>query len=151
MQTLQDRLGQAALLDTGQALSPSVARRLACDADLIPAVLGAKSQVLDVGRAKRQIPTALRTAVAIRDGGCTFPGCPRVPGRTEAHHVRHWADRGPTDYANLTLLCGYHHQLVHDQDWHIGRDAHGMAVFIPPPTIDPLQRPRRHHRYALRR
>jgi hypothetical protein len=148
--TLTERLGGATLLDTGQALSPETARRLACDADLIPAVLGAKGQVLDVGRAKRQIPTALRTAVAIRDGGCTFPACTRAPGSCEAHHIRHWSHGGPTDYQNLTLLCGRHHQLAHDQGWQITRDSHGLPLFTPPPTIDPLQRPRQHHRYPLR-
>jgi hypothetical protein len=148
--TLTERLGGATLLDTGQALSPETARRLACDADLIPAVLGTRGQILDVGRAKRQIPTALRTAVAIRDGGCTFPACTRAPGSCEAHHIRHWSHGGPTNYQNLTLLCGRHHQLAHDQGWQITRDNHGLPVFTPPPTIDPLQRPRQHHRYALR-
>jgi hypothetical protein len=150
MQTLTERLDRAGMLDTGQAMSPALARRLACDADLIPAVLGGKSQILDVGRTTRVIPTGLRAAVGIRDGGCTFPGCDRPPGRCHAHHITHWADGGPTDYENLTLVCSYHHHLVHDQHWQINHDDHGLPVFTPPPTIDPLQRPRQHHRYHLR-
>src|SRR5205085_10480197 len=64
-------------VDSGTALSPRTARRLACDAAIIPAVLAGPAQPLDVGRATRTIPTAIRRALVLRDGGCVFPGCQR--------------------------------------------------------------------------
>ncbi|WP_203918477.1 DUF222 domain-containing protein, partial [Rugosimonospora africana] len=46
---LREQTG-AATLDDGTVFSPAAARRLACDAGIIPAVLGGTGQVLDVGR-----------------------------------------------------------------------------------------------------
>jgi hypothetical protein len=121
-------------------LSAAQARRLACDAKIIPAVLGSESEVLDHGRAKRVVDPKLRRALHVRDRGCAFPGCRRPPKWTDAHHVRHWADGGPTDLDNLVLLCRQHHMLIHHSPWDVRID-HGIPVFIPPATVDPHRRP----------
>ena len=98
----------------GAVLGPDAARRLACDASLTRVVLGPESQPLDVGRRTRLIPPAVRTALVVRDRGCTYPGCDRGPQWTDAHHVQHWADGGSTSLDNLVLLCRQHHRTVHE-------------------------------------
>jgi len=99
-----------------QVLSPQSVRRLACDASIIPMVLGSQGQPLDVGRTKRLVTPALLAALWARDKGCTYPGCGRPPQWSEAHHVQHWADGGPTALTNLALLCAAHHTWVHQHD-----------------------------------
>jgi hypothetical protein len=84
-----------------------------------------------------------------RDHGCTFPGCDRPPRWCAGHHLKHWADGGPTNLDNLALLCGEHHRLIHDGDWQarLGNDHH--PEFIPPAHLDSTRRPRHnifHHR-----
>jgi hypothetical protein len=79
-------------------------RRWACDAEIVPVVLGSKSEPLDVGRLSRTVTDAIRRALNLRDGGCAFPGCSRRPRRCHAHHIRHWLDHGPTCLDNLVLL-----------------------------------------------
>jgi hypothetical protein len=101
------------LLDTGVTLSPAEVRRLACDAGIVPVVLGTDSLPLDVGRASRTVPAGMYRALVARDRGCVFPGCDRPPGWCHAHHVTHWVDGGPTALANLALLCAAHHTLIH--------------------------------------
>ena len=77
------------------------ARLQAAMALLPPALAGAPTQPLEVGRATRVVSAAQRTALAVRDGGCRFPGCDRPPAWCEAHHRRHWLHGGATDLANL--------------------------------------------------
>ncbi|MBP2340455.1 hypothetical protein JOF41_006633 [Saccharothrix coeruleofusca] len=148
-QTLRTGTGTARL-DGGGHLTAAQARRLACDAVVIPAVLGGRSEVLDLGRARRTVSLAQRRALHARDRGCAFPGCGRPARWCDAHHVRHWADGGPTDLDNLVLLCRRHHSEVHHHRWRI-RLTGGAAVFIPPRHIDPAQLPRQNllHRRAL--
>lgn len=99
-----------------ELLTAGTVRRLACDADLIPAVLGTKSELLDVGRRKRLVPPAIRLAAWLRDGGCTYPGC-TVPAQwCDAHHGIPWWEKGETTLLNTALLCGRHHTLVHDRE-----------------------------------
>ena len=100
----------------GQVLSPHSVRKLACDAAIIPMVLGSQGQPLDVGRTKRLVTPALLAALWARDKGCTYPSCGRPPQWADAHHVTHWADGGTTSLLNLALLCGYHHAWVHQRD-----------------------------------
>ncbi len=88
-------------------------RRYACDANLIPVVLGTGSAPLDVGRTKRLATREMRVALALRDRGCTFPGCDRPPGWCRAHHLLPWAAGGATTLDNLVLLCERHHTIVH--------------------------------------
>jgi HNH endonuclease len=83
--------------------------------DLLPPALGgAPSQPLDVGRASRVVTPAQRSALAVRDGGCVVPDCTRPLSWCEGHHLWHWADGGPTDLANLALVCRAHHRAVHE-------------------------------------
>ncbi len=91
-------------LPTGDRLSVAAVRRLACDAEIIPAVLGAESQVLDVGRSQRLVTTGIWNALVLRDRHCAFPGCSRLPIACDAHHIHHWADGGRTSLDNLILL-----------------------------------------------
>ena len=113
---LRDGLG-AATLDTGDDLSVSAVRRLACDAEVIPAVLGSLGEVLDVGRTQRLVTTAIWKALVLRDAHCRFPGCRRMPLACDAHHLKHWADGGDTSLDNLVLLCRAHHTLIHATPW----------------------------------
>jgi hypothetical protein len=92
----------AGTLDDGTVVSATTARRLACDAAVLPAVLGGAGQVLDVGRSRRLFTGPLRRALVLRDRGCAFPGCDRPPSWCEAHHLRHWAHGGPTSLAKVT-------------------------------------------------
>ena len=106
-------------------------RHLACDADLIPIVLGSTGQVLDLGRTKRLVTPTLRRALIARDGGCIFPGCALPATWTEAHHLLHWSDGGRTSLDNLVLLCSHHHHAIHTRRWQITGPAHR-------PTITPV-------------
>ena len=100
----------------GQVLSATEVRILACDAQIIPAVLGSKGEVLDLGRANRLITPGLRDYLIARDKGCTYPGCSAPPSWCDGHHIIHWARGGPTDRDNLALLCRHHHTVVHRHD-----------------------------------
>jgi hypothetical protein len=149
LDTLRSQLG-AAMLDDATPLDATTARRLACDAALLPAVLGSAGQVLDLGRERRLFTGPIRRALVLRDRGCAFPGCDRPPRWTDGHHITHWADGGPTNLTNAVLLCGYHHRLIHHSDWQIRiNPADGQPEFIPPAYIDPHQKPQR-NRYHRR-
>ena len=106
--------GAAATTETGTVLGAAEARRIACDTGVIPVVMGGPGEVLDVGRAKRTIPPAIRRALIARDQGCVWPGCKRAPIHCEGHHIEHWLDDGPTSLANTALLCHTHHQRLHE-------------------------------------
>jgi hypothetical protein len=137
---LIDGLG-VATLDTGGQLCAAEARCLACDATIIPMVLGSDSMPLDVGRHQRLATAALRDALGHRDNGCAFPACERPPRYCHAHHILSWLDGGDTSLRNMCLLCEYHHTIVHRQGWHIRLDGRGRPEFIPPKAIDPARRP----------
>ncbi len=139
-------------LEHGGPISAAQARVLACDAKIIPAVLGSPSQVLDIGTATRVFPAAIRRAITLRDKGCTWPGCDRPPAWTDAHHVRHWATgTAPTAYDNAVLLCRHHHTQIHYGHWAIHFHPDGTPEYTPPPWIDPHQTPRRNtHHHATR-
>jgi len=111
--TLTDAVRGAGTTLGGQVLSPETVRKLACDASIIPMVLGGKGQPLDVGRTRRLVTPALLAALWARDKGCTYPACGRPPQWSDAHHVQHWIDGGVTALFNLTLLCAHHHTYVH--------------------------------------
>ena len=114
------------------------ARRHTCDGSIARVVTAGRSEVLDVGRLTRTISPALRRALVVRDGGCTFPGCDQPHHRCEAHHVIHWANGGRTILINLTLLCAHHHRAVHEGGFRVRRLPSGELTFTRPDgsTID---------------
>ncbi len=136
---------RTATLDNGQRLSAQTARRMACDAQILPAVLGGAGQVLDAGRSRRLATGPLRRALVARDRGCAFADCDYPPRWCDAHHLTHWSDGGPTNLSNLVLLCRRHHRVIHDPDsgWRVRMGDDELPEFLPPPWTDPAQRPRR--------
>src|SRR3954451_18741223 len=100
------------VLQGGERLSVTAIRRLACDADLLPVLLGSRGQILDVGRSTRIISHYLWLALVTRDRHCAFPSCTRPPIACDAHHIKHWADGGVTALHNLVLLCRHHHTII---------------------------------------
>ncbi|MEV6718567.1 DUF222 domain-containing protein [Lentzea sp. NPDC051208] len=137
-----------ARLDNGEQIPMHQVRKIACDAAVIPMLLGTRSQVHDVGRKTRTINAGLRRILVARDKGCTFPGCTRPPSHCEAHHVRHWSNGGETNLANLALLCRRHHDLVHHSDWRLQMEG-GVPTFRPPAFVDPHRRPRHNPIHAV--
>ena len=159
LDTLTSGLGDVCLLGASgvDGLSAGHARRLACDARLVPMVLGTGSRPLDVGRAHRLFTPALRAALIERDQGCVVPGCTTTPAAFEAHHIVPWWASGATCLANGVLLCPFHHRLVEpdplqseESQWRVHLDAAtGLPWFTPPRHIDPARRPRQHQRHRL--
>ncbi|MEO8851837.1 MAG: DUF222 domain-containing protein, partial [Allobranchiibius sp.] len=122
----------------GDYLDPGTLRRLACDADLIPIVLGGGSEPLDVGRAKRLFTGGLRTAITHRDKHCTFPHCDRPPHWCDAHHVTPWWCGGATTLTNAALLCARHHTIVH-RDLLTAQVTTTSVTWNPQPGLMPKQ------------
>jgi hypothetical protein len=123
----------------GTPISPHTVRRLACDAGIIPMVLGSRGEVLDQGR-RVYLPTvAQRHAVAIRDRHCAFPGCRRPAKWTDVHHIVAFkpgaATGGKTDLDNLLLLCDKHHHMVHEGNWRLNGTAFDFDVYRPDGTL----------------
>ncbi|MEU4522314.1 DUF222 domain-containing protein [Amycolatopsis sp. NPDC024027] len=141
---LKTGVGTATLGDSG-SMTAAEARVHACDSMLIPAVLGDKSEPLHLGRLRRLISAGLRRALYLRDRGCAFPGCHRPPRHCQGHHVRHWADGGPTDLTNLVLMCAHHHRLLHRSGWEVRIAPDGLPEFLPPVFIDRRRKPRRNN------
>lgn len=119
----------AALLDDGTRISACEARRLACNAKVIPVVLGGDSMPLDVGRSRRLYDAYQRQSMAVRDRGCTAAGCDRPPSWTEAHHDHPWSHGGATDISNGRLLCAFHHRLAHNDSYSKTRLPDGSLRF----------------------
>ncbi|MET9021260.1 DUF222 domain-containing protein [Actinopolymorpha sp. NPDC004070] len=128
----------------GEPISVATIRRMACDANIIPVVLGGNGEVLDVGMADRFFTEAQRRALAVRDGShCHFPECQVPERRCVAHHMNPWDSFGPTDLANGVLLCKAHHTFVHHRGWQVRMGAHGHPEYIPPEWVDPQQKVQR--------
>jgi uncharacterized protein DUF222/HNH endonuclease len=106
-------------------------KRLTCDGSLITIVEDEHGTPLDVGRKRRTVTTALRRALWSCDRGCSFPGCQRTR-YVHAHHIRHWGNGGETRLENLTLLCTYHHALLHEGGFTIRDDERSGIYFRRP-------------------
>lgn len=112
---------------SGDVLSPGVVRRMACDAEIIPLVLGGSSEPLDVGRGKRLHTRAQRLALIARDRECTWAGCTIPASWCDVHHTIHWARGGHTSVDTGALLCPKHHTEVHDRDLSATVTARGVT------------------------
>jgi len=127
----------------GQPLSYSTLRRLGCDVNVTHILLTNEGMPLELGRTRRIVPAWLRRALAARDGGCTFPNCPKPAEWADAHHIEHWASGGETSLRNLVLLCPFHHRIVHREQWTVLMGSDGHPLFIPPYSVDPRRQARR--------
>jgi hypothetical protein len=129
----------------GTHVSAETSRRLACDASRVVMRHDADGRVIEVGARTRTIPPAIRRALHHRDRGCRFPGCGVSSG--QGHHIRHWAQGGPTTLSNLAMLCRPHHRAVHEEGYQMERRPDGELVFrrpdgrplpeVPPPPPVP--------------
>jgi hypothetical protein len=115
-ETLASGIGSADIQGYGP-ITAGAARRLACEYGIIPAVLGSDSEVLDLGVPNRLATAKQRFHIALRDGGCLFPGCDLPPMSCLPHHRIHHIDGGPTAEHNLDSFCSFHHHCVHEGGW----------------------------------
>ncbi|WP_405067552.1 HNH endonuclease [Kribbella sp. NBC_01510] len=135
-----DKLGH---LIYGDALSAATIRRLACDAHILPIVLGSDSQPLDVGTTVRLATGPIRKALIARDKGCVCCGAP--PIYCDAHHVKSWIDGGATKITNLVLLCKRCHRDLHAGHWTI-QITNGIVEVARPAWATPNPVPRDRYR-----
>jgi 5-methylcytosine-specific restriction endonuclease McrA len=144
-----DAPGQS-VLQGGTHVPAETSRRLACDASRVVMRHDADGRIVEVGARTRTIPPAIRRALHHRDHGCRFPGCGVSFG--QGHHLRHWAQGGPTTLSNLAMLCRRHHRAVHEEGYQVERQPDGELRFrrpdgrplpdVPPPSAilnDPVQ------------
>jgi 5-methylcytosine-specific restriction endonuclease McrA len=135
------------VLEGGTHVSAETSQRLACDASRVVMRHDGDGRVVEIGARTRTIPPALRRALQHRDQDCRFPGC---HGRfTQGHHLRHWAQGGPTTLSNLALLCRRHHRAVHEEGYQVARLPDGTLQFrrpdgralpdVPPPAPVPAE------------
>jgi hypothetical protein len=150
LDVLTGRRRGTGITPAGDVLTPDTARRLACDAERVPAVLGGHGELLDQGRATRLFTRGQVRHLWLRDRGCTFPGCSKPPAWTDAHHLVHWVDGGRSDTSNAALLCRAHHTVVHRHryagkvvdgdtgprvEWDLVTDSYDRAP--SPPGVEP--------------
>jgi hypothetical protein len=133
------------VLEGGTHVAAETTRRLACDASRVVMRHDPAGHVVEVGARTRTIPPALRRALHHRDRGCRFPGCGVSFG--QGHHIRHWAQGGPTTLSNLAMLCRRHHRAIHEEGYQVERQPDGELRFwrpdgrllanVPPPPAIP--------------
>src|SRR5213596_3381844 len=124
-----DAPGQSVVED-GAYVPAETSQRLACDASRVVMRHDADGRITEVGARTRTIPTALRRVLQHRDRGCRFPGCGLPFG--QGHHIRHWANGGPTTLSNLAMLCRRHHRAVHEDGYQVERLPDGELQFRRP-------------------
>ena len=129
--TMENLLGEntPAMLDTGERLTAALARKLACEANIIPIVLGGKSEILDQGRAKRFHTKAQRIAITHRDKHCTADGCDWPAAMCHVHHNQPWSKGGKTIVQDGRLLCPRHHTYAHNPKYEMKTIPNGRVIF----------------------
>ena len=143
LDALRGRTDEMGLTDAGVELPPHIVRRLACDAEVIPMILGSPGGPADVGRSARTVSLRLRRLLIARDRHCQWPGCAEPPSRCDAHHVHHWIDGGPTDLDNLVLLCHRHHHHLHQHSHKMVPQPDGTWTTTHTCEPEPTTRPQR--------
>jgi hypothetical protein len=150
---------------SGVPLPVTTARRMLCDAAILPVVLGGDGQVLDAGSTRRLATRAQRRSLRAMYRTCGWPGCAVRFDHCEIHHTRTWRAHERTDLADLVPICGEHHHQIHDLGWHLALDdERAVTLYAPDGTIveqrpfTPIgpcpSRPRRpdpHTQHVLRR
>ncbi len=135
--------------DDPATIPAGVVHQHTCTVGVVPVTIDRAGRPLDVGREQRLYTPRQRIALAVRDGGCRWPGCDRPPAYCEAHHIDEWEkDHGRTDLDRGILLCRFHHMQLHTRGWHITRDSgEDFALHDPGGRTLPM-RPRIELRYT---
>jgi len=121
LDTLRDQANRAGWAETGDHFSATALRQAACEAGLIPAVLGSHGRVLDLGHKTRLFTKAQRLALLIERHTCEITGCDTPAHLCHAHHQTPWAHGGTTNVTNARLVCPKHHRDLHQ---HPNRTPH---------------------------
>ena len=129
LETLTRGIGAARIAGVDGSISAGTARRLSAQAGIIPAVLGGKSKVRDLGRKRRFHSVSQRIAMALEQGGCTAEGCDWPPGLCHAHHEVRWSLGGGTSVENGRLPCPRHHARAHDPRYQMTKLPGGKVAF----------------------
>jgi Domain of unknown function (DUF222)/HNH endonuclease len=122
----------AAELEWAQPIPAETARRIACDAAITPIFNATRSESPQPAPTSRVISGPIHRTLKALDKGCRFPGCDYPADWTDAHHIKHWADGGPSTLPNLVLLCRRHHRRVHEEGWTIELEENRELVAYPP-------------------
>jgi hypothetical protein len=138
LEDLRNGTGVGWLDDVAEPVSAQTIQQMACDSGYATILLGDQGEVLHLGLVERFFSTAQRKALAVRDGGCVWPGCHAPPSWCDAHHVQFYEHDGPTDISNGALLCGAHHRMLHHEDYTM-RMRDGKPELLAPKWIDPDQ------------
>lgn len=133
---------EAGYTQHGELISAATARRMACNAGILPLVMGGKSQPLDLGRKIRFFTKAQKRAIATRDRGCANPGCSMPVHRTEVHYIKPFSENGKTDVSNGLLLCIRCHTAYHAGHFEVVL-IDQIPYVVLPASRDPLRLPRR--------
>lgn len=123
--------GRGCEIESGPAIHSETALRLSCDCRLEMNLHNELGEIVGIGRVDRTPPPWIKRALRVRDKGCTFPGC-EAKRFLHAHHIEHWARGGPTDLSNLTLVCVFHHKLVHEYGWNVELGRSGLTRWLRP-------------------
>jgi hypothetical protein len=138
IRTLVDTIHDTSTCETseGRALPVETLRRLCCEADVLPIVLGGAGEVLDVGRHCRVATRAQRRALRAMYRTCAHPQCTVAFDACRIHHVTYWFHGGASDLANLVPLCEAHHHLVHEGGWTLQLFADRRTIWrLPDGTV----------------
>lgn len=118
-------------IEHGPAIHAETARRMCCDGHIEFVLHNDLGQAVGIGHKERKIPRWLLRQLKYRDGRCTFRGC-EAKHFLHAHHIVHWIKGGPTDLTNLTLVCTFHHKLLHEYGWSVQLDPDGSTRWFRP-------------------
>jgi hypothetical protein len=133
--TLAHGLHHNSIIRTGTDIDLPVdtVRRMACEARIIPVVMGSSGVVLDMGRATRLASRQQRRALEAMHATCAVPSCAVPVAQCQPHHVEYWTAGGPTDLDNLVPLCDQHHRCVHEGGWRLAVRASDRRVTVTQP------------------
>jgi hypothetical protein len=138
-EVLAEGRGTAILEDSLTKITFEKLEEYLCEGGHLGVAFDNSGNLIDVGRERRLFTKRQRIGLAVRDGGCRYPGCDKPPSWTEAHHILQWArDHGRTDITNGILLCRYHHMLIHELGAEIIRDGPAFWLRLPK-SMDPTQ------------
>jgi hypothetical protein len=89
---------------------------------------------LEIGRTSYRLTRAMKHALHLRDGKCTFPGCTNQSLDNDTDHLTAWHHGGTTGISNLAQLCPKHHELKHNSGWTPTAAARSQSPGWPSPT-----------------